>query len=568
MPENITRLEKYIFKVPDWKYSVIFSILLSMAIGIAAFDYGIVRDTISGFVLIGIPSLLSSFVTFLVARPMTLKRSFFLSFFCVFIIGIFTTASSILSTFIHGKVTLDGFILSLGIIFGIRLLILLGIVDNDVPRMIFPASLQSLFGGVFLLGYTNEVIYYENLVASCIIFSVAACLFVRYLDAPLKRFIGISGLDFIRYFIDEEFPENFFEDMGEPVDVPITILSFKSRSTQKALFLIPSVHPGPAGGIGGGDLPSKIASSMNSLVFVPHGAAHHDFNPVSEREIQKIIDASKKVLSEIEYSPIGTESVRVKEGIVKMLAQRFDSSVLLTFTTSPVPSEDLEFGIGIAATAEARVMGARYAAIIDAHNCGDPDAEDIALGTRLSHDIIRAASKASELVFSKESGEIKLGVSKRDPINTKEMGDLGIRTAVFEISGQKTAYILLDGNNIVPGLREKIIKALPVEEAEIMTTDTHSVNRKTAFNYIGMETDHDELREVIKESVEEAIADLEPVEVGIKTEIARDIFVFGSHKTAHLKSTVNTISAIGGFLALSVMIAALCLCILAFLVIP
>ena len=40
------------------------------------------------------------------------------------------------------------------------------------------------------------------------------------------------------------------------------------------------------------------------------------------------------------------------------------------------------------------------------------------------------------------------------------MGTGGITAIVVEVDNQKTAYVVIDGNNMVPHLREKILESL------------------------------------------------------------------------------------------------------------
>ena len=59
------------------------------------------------------------------------------------------------------------------------------------------------------------------------------------------------------------------------------------------------------------------------------------------------------------------------------------------------------------------------------------------------------------------------------------MGTGGITAIVVQVEKQKTAYIVIDGNNMIPGLREKIIAALTskgFDASEVFTTDTHAVS--------------------------------------------------------------------------------------------
>ncbi len=179
--------------------------------------------------------------------------------------------------------------------------------------------------------------------------------------------------------------------------------------------------------------------------------------------------------------------------------------------------------------------------------------------------------KATAELFKAKEGRIKVGIAHKSGFSEDvSVGELGIRVVVTELFNRRNAYILIDGNNMVKGLRERIINSLKVEgiEAEVMTTDSHAMNKKEAYNYVGMKTKkHDEIINTIKEAVKEAISDLEPVDVGAGTGIAKNVFVFGSHTTAKLLSTANTTIAMGGFLVASVTVAAIALSILAFLLV-
>jgi len=575
--ERTAELTKYIFKAPKWSYSLPFLLVFSIAIGIGTlkFGHGWLWGARAGLILIGAPAVISAVLTPPAALRFggatTLNRSSLLALACTIIIGVFCSVSALFSILLDVSLTFDGYIMALGVIFAIRMLVLLGISNKSIWRTAPPASLQTLFGGAFLLFYTHNEIYYVNLVIGCVIFTLACYLFIRYVDAPMKKSFGVSGLDFIKSFIAQTADgrsemEDFFKRMGEAVDVPVTVLNFTTNGKSKATFVTTMVHPGPMGEIGGGNLPVRIANSLDGMVLVPHSTAYHDFNLVSATEIQKIISAAQKALAKVAYTEKGTRPIRVKNGDVTILGQRFGDSVLLTATQSPLPTEDVEFAVGLAAISEARVKGAKHAALIDAHNCATGKSRIITPGSRTSYEIIRAVSDTTERLLTMPEGDVRIGVSKRSGAYSIEegMGALGIRVVVVEALGQRTAYVLIDGNNMVAGLREAIISALPTDEAEVMTTDTHVVNVASRKNYIGMKMDHDELIKMIKEMTEEAIADLEPGQVGMNTEFAEDVIVFGSHRTAQIASTVNAIRAMGGALAISIVIVALVLAMLAF----
>lgn len=576
-------LSKYLFKMPKWTRSLPFLLVFSIMVGMGTlkFDHGWLWGANTGLMLIGIPSVISAMITAPMARwfggTMTLNRSSFLSLVGTIIIGVFCGAGALFSVLFNFPITLSAYVMALGVVFAVRMLILLAVSNNSVGKMITPASLQTLFGGTFLSFYTQSPEYYTNLIAGCVIFVFACHLFVRYVDAPMKKSFGVSGLDFIKSYISHATDgssemEKFFKKMGESVDIPVTVLNFRSLENcdmsngNKAMFVIPTVHPGPMGEIGGGNLPARVAESFDGLVFVPHSTTYHDFNLVSASEIFKIISATERALGRMKYTKYGTKAFRTKRNDTCILGQRFGNSVLLTVTHSPVPADDIEFAVGLTAMAEARVKGAMYAALIDAHNCGDGGSKVITPGSRTSYDIIKASADATEELLTHQSGEIRAGVSKRDAMYSREdgMGPLGIRVAVIEVLGQRTAYVLIDGNNMVTGMREAIIEALPVGEAEVMTTDSHVVNVTSSRNFVGMKIDHGELIDTVREMVNEAVADLESVEVGMITEFADDVIIFGSHRTAQLASTINAIMAMGGALAISIVIVALALAVVVF----
>jgi putative membrane protein len=133
------------------------------------------------------------------------------------------------------------------------------------------------------------------------------------------------------------------------------------------------------------------------------------------------------------------------------------------------------------------------------------------------------------------------------------------------VAGQTTAYVLVDGNNMEPGLRDRIVDALAdyVDESEVMTTDTHIVNTVEADNQVGAVIDHDDLVALVSSLVEEALDDREPVSAGMATERA-EVTIFGNDRTETLASHANAVVSLGGALAAAVILAAMAVSVLIF----
>lgn len=575
MEEQLASYADYIFEAPDYKVSSAFIIAISILVGIVAFPYWGISNIIAGVLLLGVPALLASYITVPLAGVfgdnVTYNRSTLLSLLSLVIVALVSVVTCAITYILQMPYTYLGFVLGLSLIFAMRMLVLLGISVNSLPKVIVPAALQSAFSAIALIYYTRNPIIFIDLGVSSLIFVSAAFAFVRYVDYPMVKSFGVSSLDFIQDFIahlTEGSPamEEFFDKIGESIDAPVSVLCFKRMdNSMKATIITPYVHPGPMGEIGGGNLPAIVSEAFKEgLTFVPHGTAYHDFNLVTSDESSKIIDAAKRAIERINYNPMATMSSRVACGDTKILGQRFNDSVFLISTQAPTSTEDIEFSVGFTAMAEGRVAGARNATIIDSHNCTEPFATAIEPGTRDSYNIIRASANASKGLLSMPLGEMKLGVANSPPICTRleGMGDLGIRVAVVEALGQRTAYIVIDGNNMMCGLREQIFSRLHVDEAEVMTTDTHVVNTLSGANYVGQHMDCELLMDTIAKLVDQAIADLEPVKAGMEIEIAEDVRVFGSHKIAKLASTANAMVAMAGAYAAAVIIAALSLTML------
>ena len=131
---------------------------------------------------------------------------------------------------------------------------------------------------------------------------------------------------------------------------------------------------------------------------------------------------------------------------------------------------------------------------------------------------------------------------------------------IVEVDNQRTAYVLFDSNNMEHGFRQEIIDAvsnLDIDEIEVMTTDTHSVNTLSrGYNPIGIDK-RDDIIEYVKISIEEAIKDLEKVEVGTGTEKIKNLKTFGPNNSTELITTISSVVAISKIVAPVLFITAL-----------
>jgi putative membrane protein len=611
---DLASLSRFIFRAPSWYSSVAFSLLIAALAGIAAFDERFVlEDAWQGIFFIGVPTVLASVVTPYIDRmvggQLTPNRASLLALLCeLVVVGVLTLAglAAMLSPTLGQEFVFEALVAALASIFALRLLVVMAVSRDRLWAAILPASVQTVAAAALLFVYSGTMTYFEVggpilrsylsrpqrapdelttvgpetfglLAITCVLYVGSVYVFLAVIDRPWRNSMGVSVLDFIRGFVGHIAEgtrelEEFFEQLGEEAIVPVGVLSFRTSEGEKARFVLPMIHPGPMGEIGGGNLPERIAGSAEGLAFPPHATAGHDFNLVTAREVDTVLDAAARAHSRIEYDAGATRSERVEAGEAKLLGQAFGDSAFLASTFSPGYADDVEYAVGLSAAAEARTSGLRDVMLADGHNCNNGlDGEDlghVVPGSRRSFEMIEGAGELGRTLATAERHPVSLGVAwdptPWEPIDG--IGPLGIRVAVFEVDGQRTAYVLVDGNNMEPGLRDRLVGALVdghVANAEVLTTDTHTVNTVEAENQVGGALDHDELASLVERLVEEAVADLEPVEGGMATE-RTEVRVFGNDRTETLASHANAMLSMGGALAGAFILAVTALSVLIF----
>ncbi|MFB6072707.1 MAG: DUF2070 family protein [Halobacterium sp.] len=612
---ELASLSKYIFRAPRWYTSVALSLVIAALAGIAAFDsIYVLEDAWQGVFFIGVPTVVASLATTPVDRffggQLSYNRSSLLAVTCEVVVVVVLVLAGVLATVsasLGQNFVFDALIAALALVFAVRFLVVLAVSRNSPLVAAVPASIQTATGGVLLFVYSGTMNYLTEggpilsaylsrpnrappeiqyaftpedfvlLALMTAMYGLVAYGLVAIVDRPWKRSLDVSVLDFIRGFIGHIAEgsrelEDFFEQIGEEAVVPVTVLAFRRPDdhSEKARVVLPMIHPGPMGEIGGGNLPQRVAETSSGLAFPPHATAGHDFNLVTEREVDTLIDAAERAHEDIEYSDRATASVRVQEGEAKLLGQAFGDDAFLVSTYAPEFADDVEYAVGLSAAAEARVEGIDDVLLADAHNCNNglegDDLGHVYPGSKRSFDMIQAAGNAARALRDADQDDLRLGTAwnRTSWRPTDGIGPLGVRVAVVEAGGQRTAYVLIDGNNMEPGLREQLLDAIGgVDNAEVMTTDTHIVNTVESSNQVGAAIDWDELEAVVTDLTDEAVDDLEPVEAGMASERA-EVTVFGNDRTETLASHANAAIAMGGAVAGLAVLATVTISVLVF----
>jgi len=569
---KLGQLTKYLFTAPSWPVSLLILVILGLVIdGASARAW--VYFPFSGTLAFTLPAI----AAFLLTKPiieysgktMTWNRSALLALSCTVFAVIITFAS--LAGGIKYLPLFYG--ISLGFVFGLRLFVLVAISDYRLPRMILPAITQSAVGvlvGYFLFSPDWAVFA----IVLHLVFGLGFAILIWLIERPLYRAFHIRGLAFVNAFIahmtdgSSRGMENFFREIGEEIFVPQVCLFFHRAQKKPVLFTVPNLHPGPMGEIGGGNLPRVIHDRMEEETLVAHGCATHDFNLVSESEIEKVIDAIERTKKDRTYIPGATRSARLSCGSVQVLYQRFGEAMLIVTTRSPQKTEDLDFSVGMTIMAEGH-RWFPHVAFVDGHNCMTDLSSPVLQATLTALEYQHGAIQAMEACRTATLTPFSVGYACQHLPYTREegFGDLGVQVMVVETAGQKTAYALFDGNNMATGVRDILLEKILtlVDAAEVMTTDSHVVNTITGKNPVGLAIPVETFLPEVMRTVQAAIDDLEPAECGATTAQCEHVVVFGSNRISQLASTVNAMLIFVAPLSLAMLLLAFLLSLLAYL---
>jgi putative membrane protein len=590
--DNIMGLTKYMVTLPVTHISVFIIIILSFITGIiaAVIEPGtnqsilaqIVYGGSTGFLIFGLTSIMAGAITttlvnMLDARHIKMKQSMFLALLSMVIVAIIYLIGSLASHFTIYSYTIDALIYGCAIILAVRTMILWGtknvrLIASVLVAFTQPALILSMVMViVFLTSITTNLGEFSiialllKIIIASLILVLAIFSFVVVIESPMRKNLGVGGLELLSLFISHisegsQAMEVAFEDMGESIKTLVGVLCFKGKNGIKAIFLSPSVHPGPVGEIGGGNMPTILGEKFGTFTMVSHGPSTHDFNPVASKEIDKIETAVRKSLDEMDYVDHAGFFNRTENENATIGAQFFGDDLVLLVTFSPHGFDDIDFGVGLAAMNAAKATGAKNVLMVDCHNSFVADSR-ILPGNKEVFQLLGAVEKIEK---TEEKKPIRVGCSY-DPLDdfSKEqgVGQSGVKVMIVEVGGQqKTAYILLDSNNMVIGFRERIIEAvkeLGLDDAEVMTTDTHYVNTLSGgHNPVGKKL-QPELVEAIFKCTKSALEDLEPVKAGVKVAEIDDIKTLGPTHATELVTTISSIIAVSKVFAPLVFILAL-----------
>lgn len=563
--EKSARLSRVAFNAPPTLATYGFIVLASALFGLLL-DFS-ARGPLLGFLALGVPALiagpLSAPLAILLGGTLYYKRAAFLAAVGVASVGAVLLLGLPFRLLFDAPVSV---ILLLGYmgLTGIRHASLYFTSDNRHLRTLPVTLLQTAVALPFiavLFGFGRAELVLTALLP--FVFLVPLVFFLHIFDAPLQRNFKVSASELFRFYLDHLTSgrldgEAILSRFAEPIQAKFAVAAFRRRDgTVKAAMVVPALHPGPIGRLGGSDLPGKVREAVKDVeyVLVPHGPATHDYNPVSTADVERFGRAVGDVLSKIEYQEGGSKAVSVgavKHGeaaSVRVTSQLFGNGALLTYTSHPSPIDDVDYGVGHAAELAARNAGIGASVFVDCHNSLKPGSGAVFLCTPRADAIIASAQEATRAALDARVPTVRVGCAQDARTFAKKdgIGDQGLQVLAIEAGGEKHAYVLWDGNNAVPEVTTLIGKELAglVDSYQVMTTDNHSVNAVAgAYGPVGHLAPPARIAQATRLAVEKALQDLEPVQTGFASATIPDFLVYGNQKTVQLTAAINTMTSV------------------------
>lgn len=460
-----------------------------------------------------------------------------------------------------------GHLLGVAFAASVNMIVLAGTTEPSLrsallPSLALPAAALAAFAG-FALAPTDLLLTAAFFVP---LLAFAAAFWVRIVVTPFRRNFNEDGLGLLHSVLDawagwsrapgSQEPalgtlrmEAFFSRHGQAREVGFHAVRFQQAGGRRLLWFLPELHPGPYADLGGSDLPAKAARSLADLaddVVTFHSATTHDENPTGREELAKVLVKVGPTLEAAQAATQAGKSVVVEAPPFHLLAQPMGNAVILAQSRAPLSSDDIDLALGRQIQSEAKAAGFEEAVLLDAHNAVESDLGRIQAGSSEAGVLTKGAAQAAGKARLSPQGALRVGWARVTPSPAERLefavGSQGIHATVTEVEGQRTAFVLIDGNNLKSGLRGQFLSALEgtFDHGEILTTDNHAVNTTMgADNEVGSKAGNARLLAMVIEAVEAACADLKVAQASACSARVAGVKVFGPGLTVKISETIQ-----------------------------
>jgi len=546
---NIQRRFRLLFRLPSAPASFFLATAIVLSI---LFIQGIFAETVRNLNLI--PLFLILFFSSIVIERIILWNHPFATFRRLFAVSILpNTVWAVLSAFGLYRFTVLGsedvfYVMALMGMFSavsIRILILgsvffnrivYGVLVSIIQPLILFASIPYIQIGIFfpkeqLIQLLNK----EPFAFSVgIMIPLATMIYLILLNRTGGNILKNSPVRLLQAFLQawvSERPklfEELFDKISLEKDVSTKILEFKTK-TNRSVLIVPEVHPGPFHPIGSSNLPFDLWKWFSNKKYQPlvfHGISGHEHNLPSKNALENYL-SSMENFQDVSEGNLCTEAVSVNVGKATVTGFGIGDHALIMITLSPHGMEDFPIFVREKINKLALGVGFNGLILIDSHNSqgSNPMMEDCGNVIEASNRLLRKIRFLPQFPF--EVGYAHS--SQLDLLMGEDIGPAGIGMILLKINGKTYEILGVDANNMVLGLREKLMVKSSL--IEICTSDTHynasKVMNKLGYSPLGSISSEEDISSVINKLERRGKQSLEKGIFSIKYNTAR-VRVLGS----------------------------------------
>jgi putative membrane protein len=408
-----------------------------------------------------------------------------------------------------------------------------------------------LAGSSLYAGAIDDLLLRVGLSAA--VFTAALYALLSLASGPLKKNLGLKSADILsgfssQWLYGEKDLEEAFDEIGEEVVTYVAVAKFETRHGALQ-WIVPYVHFGPFGNLGGSQFSSQIPLQLNEegvQNFVFHSTCTHDFDPVSSSQIKHIVEAVRKISKRLKPMPASYCIKNAQVGSSRCHLLEIKDYMIASFSRAPLSTEDINFAIGWGLMGQMEAKASK-SIVIDCHNAETGDVDYVEPGSEIAFEMSDALDEAMKKNAKKQKMLAGWACNRAEGIES--IGDAGVMvTCISSLSQNPAFFILIDSNGITSDARERLILAVKknFENAsfvEIFTTDTHQLNSvRGVFNPAGAQC-LQELEKAVVEACKKAWENLAPASFDMGKERIK-IKVLGPYQSAEIVATINSVVAI------------------------
>ncbi len=561
---RIVKRYKLLFKLPKSQILILYLLIESIFFGtissIIAFGFNyFINGIFSGIFILFSSGILSSLLIYFFKEKESLlnfKRILGLIFFSNMILGLILILSAIFSTLFNMKYYYLILSLGCGTIIAFIFTILYILLNKSIKSLFLISFFHPFFCFVlflFHLNFLGKILIIEipklfiYFIFIIFISFFIALWYIKSIDkVGIKNNIGgtinlFKAFAHVWYKNENNKFEEILDRISEEKNINIPIMKFFDKEKIIGAIIVPEFHFGPFRKMGSSIFPSLISEifekKLNIIPLIFHSPSTHEEDLVKLIDNERILKNIENAILKINGEKINEATPLIKEriGNINVYCQLFGNYPFLLITRSPIPTEDIPTKIRIKIKEILANKGFKISFIIDSHNCINKDFKE--LSNEDEENIYKAILNALEKSLKLPKYKIEAGFSQEKIEKYSELegfGKNGIVALTMKIGEQKIAYISIDGNNIIKGLRERIIEELikrGFNEVEVTTTDTHVVTgltRGEGYFPIGATIPFEEIINLIIKVTNDAFLKIKPLEIEVKEISIEKIKVLGN----------------------------------------